>query len=234
MALASAPTFASVHEETMTSIDRTTAQTPTAHHRRGQINSEAAVAEEQRRHEPQRPERDGDGLRQLWEVGSAKGLCSPQEVDQTVDDEQSGEGRHHACSRARRGAAPARRSASRLSSRRESRRIIAISARPTPNSDGSGHERSNPWQRRGFRWRKTDVVVDRIGPRPRNLDEAWLREGRELARRQRMERDVCLPGPGDRPDDHLSVSHFREHTPSERLRGGEQTPRLRTFSPVSR
>jgi hypothetical protein len=82
--------------------------------------------DEQRRHEPQRTERDRDGLGQLWEVGPAKGLCRPQEVDQTVYDEQNGEGRHHACSRAGRGAAPARRSASRLSGCRESRRIIAI------------------------------------------------------------------------------------------------------------
>ena len=67
-AFASAPNFASVHEVTMTSIDTTTAHTPTAHHRRGQTNTRNGRGqEEQRRHEPQRTERDGDGLRQLWE-----------------------------------------------------------------------------------------------------------------------------------------------------------------------
>ena len=118
--------FASVHEETMTSIDRTTAQTPTAHHRRGQINSEAAVARGAAPPRHSAPNVTEMGCVSCGRSAQPKGLCSPQEVDQTVDDEQSGEGRHHACSRARRGAAPARRSASRLSSRRESRRIIAI------------------------------------------------------------------------------------------------------------
>lgn len=65
--------------------------------------------------------------------------------------------------------------------------------------------------------------------RPCDLDEAWLRECREVAGRRGLERDVRFPGLRDSADDKLTVGDFGKNAPSKRLHGRQQIARLRTF-----
>ena len=98
-AFANAPNFASVHDGTMTTIDTTTAHAPIVHHTRGQTNSETAVARKSSAATSHSaPNATEMGCVSCGRSAQPNAFGCAQEVDQTVDDEQNGEGRQHACS----------------------------------------------------------------------------------------------------------------------------------------